>query len=245
MRFIFWVTACSFLLGGCRKEGALPYDAIDDRVAPHLLLVGNFPDHAPELSVYWAAGLTGHCSEARKAQRGGVLFCDWALSSDGKVSCEPCNLPELTFGYNLAFSRRMEGHLTRTNTLPLSSSVWFSAQFGLNAEENTLLPLFWGSRFYAASDQCMGAFAHSDALGRMMGAVVSRVRYGLLYPELFEQAWGETVVSEPRILKASSHFADSKQASLQYQPQRPNLIETGKLPLINLLGKRSDTHQDS
>lgn len=132
------------------------------------------------------------------ATLGRVLFYDKKLSANGTIACASCHLPEAGFSDSNQFSEGFEGGFTRRNSMGLANArFYFTGKF------------FWDERADTLEEQVLMPFQDEVEMGltlEQLEAIVSAQTY---YPELFEDAFGDTDISSDRIAKALAQFVRS------------------------------------
>lgn len=194
----------------CRKEVVTPIpvqpDVFEETVVPYLQIERSAPDYKVELPAY----ITGMWPSAQPkpalAQLGRVIFYDKHLSSDGAVACGSCHLPQYGFADPYPLSKGVFGRTTKRNAMAIGNTLWFGGQLGIDSSGKATLPLFWDSRALSVAEQSTGAFTNPVEMDMTMPAVLEAVRKQPYYDWLFEQAWGDTSVTQERIFTALAHF---------------------------------------
>ena len=132
------------------------------------------------------------------ATLGRVLFYDKKLSANGTVSCGTCHEPEHGFADNRTLSLGFNGEQTRRHALGLTNARFYdSGKF------------FWDERADTLEQQVLMPFQDEIEMGLTLTELETIVGAQSYYPALFEQAFGDTVVSSERISAALAQFIRS------------------------------------
>lgn len=113
-----------------------------------------------------------------KAALGKKLFSEKMLSKDSSVSCASCHKPAFAFADTTAFSRGIEGKLTRRNT----PSV-------LNMRNRPYY--FWDGRAGSLEEQSLMPIQNPDEMGLTIEEAISRLNQSPLYKSLFQRIFHE------------------------------------------------------
>jgi len=113
-----------------------------------------------------------------KAALGKKLFSEKMLSKDSSVSCAGCHIPKFAFADTIAFSKGIEGRLTKRNT----PSV-------LNMKNRPYY--FWDGRAASLEEQSLMPIQNPDEMGLPVDEAVKRLNtsreYKLLFQKIFNQ----------------------------------------------------------
>jgi len=132
------------------------------------------------------------------ATLGRVLFYDQKLSANGTISCASCHQAANGFSDSAAFSVGFEGELTGRNSMTLINSRWYlRGRF------------FWDERATTLEEQVLMPFQDPVEMGLTLELLDSIVTAQPYYPQLFENAFGDTTVTTERISLALSQFVRS------------------------------------
>ena len=134
---------------------------------------------------------------------GRVLFYDVALSFNQKVSCASCHAQEFGFSDSARFSRGFNGGLTGRNSMGLQH-VRFHKVGGM----------FWDLRASSLEDQVTRPIRDAVEMGmtpenlnnKVWDSIVNRLRVKSFYPQLFNNAFGSTLIDSQRIALALAQF---------------------------------------
>ncbi|MFK7773256.1 MAG: cytochrome-c peroxidase [Saprospiraceae bacterium] len=141
------------------------------------------------------------------ATLGRVMFYDKNLSDDRTISCASCHKQELAFADDLAFSEGVSNRVTSRNSLALGSVFNFAEYYGDAASGR--IPFFWDNRASTVQEQSRQTFANEREMNMPMHKVMERVEAADYYKILFKETYGDSQVTEDRILDAVSEFVNS------------------------------------
>jgi cytochrome c peroxidase len=153
------------------------------------------------------------------ATLGRVLFYDKRLSHDDGTSCASCHRQENDFSDPNQLSEGFDGELTARHSMGLSNNRYYSRG-----------KYFWDERAATLEDQVLVPIENSVEMGSTLSQVRSELATTSFYPQLFQQAFGTTEITDDRISKALSQFVRSMvsyqskfdQAVAAGTPQSPN-----------------------
>jgi len=175
----------------------------------------NVPQH---LSQQTGLGrVTQTSSEARKALLGRVLFYDTQLSVTGETSCASCHLQAAAFSDNLAFSKGINGAVTKRNSIALGSVPTFApaiSGYGSSGDENTSavegdVRFFWDERAGTIKEQSEATIQDELEMGTDLHQLSSQLKEQEMYKILTFKAFGTTDLSPDRITLALEKFTSS------------------------------------
>jgi cytochrome c peroxidase len=132
------------------------------------------------------------------ATLGRVLFYDTTLSKNDTIACASCHRQADAFAEPEAFSVGFEGGLTGRNSMGLSDARYYARG-----------RFFWDKRAATLEDQVLMPIQHPVEMGLTLEQLVERVAGQEYYPEIFEQAFGDSEVTVDRISKALAQFVRS------------------------------------
>ena len=131
------------------------------------------------------------------ATLGRVLFYDRKLSAVENISCGSCHLQELSFTENKAFSEGVNS-LTQRNSMQLNDLAWTSSdEFAWSMKELTL------------HNMIILPLTDENEIGANIDDVKLKLEATNYYPELFEKAYGDSEITEDRIIDALVQFIES------------------------------------
>jgi cytochrome c peroxidase len=129
---------------------------------------------------------------------GRVLFYDKKMSINNTISCASCHKQELGFSDDVPKSIGFEGTHTFRNTMGFANAGFYSA-------EN----FFWDHGAATLEDQVLIPIQDEVEMGMTLNELVEKIRALEYYYPLFENAFGDTQVTNDRISKALSQFIRS------------------------------------
>ncbi|MFK7948746.1 MAG: cytochrome c peroxidase [Saprospiraceae bacterium] len=132
------------------------------------------------------------------ATLGRVLFYDKKLSANGTISCASCHQPDKGFSDPSVLSVGFAGGTTGRHSMTLINARWY--QRGR---------FFWDERAATLEDQVLMPFQDHVEMGLTLQQLDSIVTQQTYYPDLFLDAFGDTVVTTERISMALSQFVRS------------------------------------
>jgi cytochrome c peroxidase len=205
------------LATSCNKKADFTYNYYTVDGAPAYDLISkhlNLNDSPASYEVVLPKHITGRGLSARKvddnkAVLGRVLFWDSKLSKDGKISCGSCHAPNKAFGDNVAFSKGITDRATTRNSIALASVLNFSAYYGTDINGFGAVPFFWDNRAGTVALQSTGSLTNPNEMGMQMHEVVDQVKAQEYYKPLFNAAFGNTEVTQDRILDAVANFVNA------------------------------------
>ncbi|OAV45423.1 hypothetical protein A3850_013380 [Lewinella sp. 4G2] len=156
-------------------------------------------------------------SDARKALLGRVLFYDKALSATGETSCASCHLQEKAFADPLAFSKGINGAVTKRNSIALGSVPSFAPSisgYGSSPDEESAgvegtVKFFWDERAKTVKEQSELTIEDELEMGRDLHELSSDLKKLDMYKILSMKAYGTTDLTPDRITLALEKFTSS------------------------------------
>jgi len=127
------------------------------------------------------------------ATLGRVLFNDKRLSKSNLISCSSCHLPQNGFGDSKALSTGFVHEETRRNSMPI---VNLRNKFNF----------FWDGRETVLEEQVLRPVADHVEMGLDDEELVPKLEQIEYYPDLFEDAFGDSDITRERISKAISQY---------------------------------------
>ncbi len=154
---------------------------------------------------------SGFLKSTTKGTLGRVLFYDTQLSEDMSVSCASCHDQKHAFADPVDFSTGIFGRTTARNSIGLGSFVAFNEEYGEGGSGGLSLtapskPLFWDMRAASIHQQMEETIANEDEMGMSTTEVANRLKGQEHYEILFKKAYGNTDITEGRILEALKTF---------------------------------------
>ena len=157
-----------------------------------------------------------------KALLGRVLFYDTQLSATGETSCATCHQQKLAFGDNLAFSRGINGHVTKRNSIALGSVPTFATEvsgYGETSFEQDFstgndmmrtsagsVAFFWDERARTIKDQSTMTIQDNLEMGHDLDKLTADLRRQEVYQILSRKAYGTAELTPERITLALEKF---------------------------------------
>jgi len=232
------VTACTLDPAGVndgddpsRPDGPLAADASITRDAPAAPDAPVLPPEVaaaldlPAMPYPYDDALPAHFANARRqdntptgnpitsagATLGRVLFYDRALSRSGTVACASCHHQANGFADPTRFSTGFAGGQTTRNAMTIVDARYY-------------LPgtFFWDERAASLEAQVLMPIQNPVEMGLTLDELVANVSARAYYPYLFQQAFGDTVVTSDRIARALAQFV---RAAVSYRSRYDAGIE--------------------
>lgn len=156
-------------------------------------------------------------SDARKALLGRVLFYDKQLSATGETSCATCHKQEIAFSDDLAFSKGINGAVTKRNSIALGSVPTFApaiSGYGSSGDASRAavegeVKFFWDERAATIKEQSEQTIADEIEMGRDLHHLSDELKNQELYQILTMKAFGTTDLTPDRITLALERFTSS------------------------------------
>ncbi|MEO6283437.1 MAG: cytochrome c peroxidase [Dyadobacter sp.] len=124
---------------------------------------------------------------------GRLLFYEQALSANNNISCESCHQQRLAFTDGKAFSTGTNGDLTTRSSMSLANLLW-------------VRNYFWDGRSPGLEDQAKFPLTAPHEMGQPLSESARKLNNTALYPPLFANAFGSSIITEDKILKVLSQF---------------------------------------
>lgn len=132
------------------------------------------------------------------ATLGRVLFYDKNLSANNTISCASCHKQSSGFTDNLRFSAGFDGGLTtRTSMNTLNLRFYRSGK------------MFWDERAATLEEQVLMPIQNHVEMGMTLTDLVTKLQGLSYYADLFQNAFGSSVIDTIRISRALSQFLRS------------------------------------
>jgi cytochrome c peroxidase len=138
------------------------------------------------------------------ASLGRVLFYDRNLSSTYSLSCGSCHKQTKAFADDRRFSEGVNGQLSTRNSMALANVSNFKMHY--SSFDGKSPSLLWDGRASSVGTQAPLALLNPHEMGMTWKEIVDRVNTLPYYKPLFAQSYGDTEVTEARILSALSEF---------------------------------------
>ena len=129
---------------------------------------------------------------------GRVLFYDRNLSANNTVSCASCHQQSAAFSDPDQFSVGFEGVHTGRNSMGLANARYY---------ENGAF--FWDERAATLEDQVLQPIQSSVEMGLTLDEMLIKLNQLDYYPELFDDAFGSTEITNERVSQALAQFVRS------------------------------------
>ena len=124
---------------------------------------------------------------------GRLLFYEPKLSATNRLSCGSCHQQQLAFTDGKAFSRGVDGTLTRRNAMSLANLLW-------------VRNLFWDGRAKSLEAQAVVPLTDGHEMGQSLDKSAGKLSATRLYPPLFQAVFGSPDITGERIVKALAQF---------------------------------------
>ena len=187
----------SFVMTLVTEEPVLPVTPFDYANIP--LPTHLFEDVEDDIG-YGRGGLDTTAFDAitdHGATLGRVLFYDKKLSAIEDISCGTCHHQELSFTENKAFSEGVSG-LTQRNSMQLNDLGWSNeGQFA------------WSMKEFDLHSMIILPLTDENEIGANIDDVRIKLEATEYYPQLFEKAYGDSEITEERIVDALVQFIES------------------------------------
>lgn len=126
---------------------------------------------------------------------GRKLFYEELLSGDGSMSCASCHAPAFAFSDNgLQFSTGIDGLEGDRTSMPV-----FNLGYAYNG-------MFWDGRASSLEDQAFGPVVNPIEMHETWPNAVAKLQANASYPDLFCQAFGDTLIDSTLVAKAIAQF---------------------------------------
>lgn len=167
-----------------------------------------FPAHFPK-PVY---DFTANPISKEKIELGRALFYDPILSKDGTISCASCHSPYHAFAHtDHALSHGLDDIEGTRNAPPLFNLAWQRS-------------FMWDGAIHHLDMQALAPLTHPEEMGESIETLLRKLKDGLLYKKLFTNAFGDSIITSPKMLKAMASF----QLSLVSASSKYDQIRNGK-----------------
>jgi len=157
----------------------------------------------------------------QKVELGRYLFYDPLLSKNNQISCASCHSPFTAFTHvDHDLSHGIDDRIGTRNSPALMNLAWHQS-------------FMWDGAINHLDMQALAPISHPDEMGEAIESVVKKLQHSKNYPSLFQQAFGDSIITGEHTLKAISQFmltlvsANSKYDSVmrkqaQFTPQQKN-----------------------
>ncbi len=129
-----------------------------------------------------------------KIELGRQLFYDPILSKDNTISCSSCHLSYTAFTHiDHQLSHGIGGKIGTRNAPALMNLAW----------QNSFM---WDGSINHLDMQSLAPITHPDEMGETIENVIIKLQKTGKYPQLFKQAYGDSLITGEHTLKAISQF---------------------------------------
>lgn len=208
---LYALFAISVVIFACQKEKNVttleihPEDLPQVNVlSPKTVDITVFDFNRPQASFLTGLGAPQSTFNNNLATLGKVLFYDRNLSSTYTVSCGSCHKQTKAFADDRRFSEGINGQLSTRNSMALANVSNFKMHY--SSFDGKSPSLLWDGRASSVGVQAPLALLNPHEMGMDWKGIVDRVNALPYYKLLFAQNYGDTEVTEARILSAFSEF---------------------------------------
>ena len=234
----------AILIVACSKDDNVTGNAIDNEVETGLLAELNLPEqHFNYANIQLPGHLTTNQFPAQfqfqavtsydntpidnpitdaGATLGRVLFYDKKLSANGTISCASCHQAEHGFSDPEIFSEGFEGGRTRRHSMGI-----VNARFYADGK------FFWDERAETLEAQVLMPFQDEVEMGVTLQELINIVSGQTYYPSLFEDAFGDEIITSDRISKAIAQFIRSLVSTTSKYDQARSEVQS---PVVDFPG---------
>jgi len=124
---------------------------------------------------------------------GQLLFYETKLSANNKLSCANCHQQNMAFTDGKALNEGVDKSLTDRSSMSLANLLW-------------VRNFFWDGRSPSLEEQAVFPLTNEHEMGQSLNASVAKLRTTVLYPPLFQKAFGTDIISENLMIKAIAQF---------------------------------------
>ncbi|MGV3636449.1 MAG: cytochrome-c peroxidase, partial [Flavobacteriales bacterium] len=124
------------------------------------------------------------------------LFHEVALSDDNSMSCASCHVQADGFSDVRQFSVGTNGAVGRRQAMAVFNLAW-DARF------------FWDGRSHSLEDQAFRPVVDPSEMRNTWPTVVARLQAHPEYPQLFERAFGSSIIDSVNVVRAIAQFERS------------------------------------
>ena len=129
------------------------------------------------------------------ATLGRVLFYDKRLSLNNAISCASCHQQDIGFSDDRQFSLGFAGGETGRASTSLSHARYYDRG-----------RFFWDERAETLEDQVLMPIQDSIEMGMTLDDLRDKLAATSFYPDLFEDAFGDSTITDERIANAMAQF---------------------------------------
>ena len=150
----------------------------------------SYPKHFPEPTY----SFTQNPLTENKIELGRALFYDPILSRDNSISCSSCHTSHNAFAHtDHDLSHGIGDSIGNRNAPALMNLAWQKS-------------FMWDGAVNHLDVQALAPIDHPKEMGEKLSNVIRKLRKSSIYPNLFNNAYGDSNISSERLLKALSQF---------------------------------------
>lgn len=128
------------------------------------------------------------------ARLGRALFYDKKLSKNNMVACASCHKQEFAFADNVSFSDGFNGGKTSRNSMAIINAIQSQG-------------FFWDNRTQKLEDMVLQPIKHQVEMGLDNSSfLIDKLNATSYYPQLFNEAFGNSTITHEAIGKALAQF---------------------------------------
>lgn len=125
---------------------------------------------------------------------GRALFYDPILSRNNTISCASCHSQYTAFAHvDHDLSHGIEDRIGTRNAPALVNLAWHSS-------------FMWDGAINHLDMQALAPISHPDEMGERFDSVIAKLQRTKIYPQLFQSAWGDSIITGERTLKSIAQF---------------------------------------
>ena len=145
---------------------------------------------------------------------GRKLFYDPILSKDSSISCSSCHLSYTAFTHvDHTLSHGIKDKIGNRNSMALTNLAWSNS-------------FMWDGAVHMLDVQALNPMTDSLEMGEDLENVLHKLTRSEIYPELFSQAFQDTVINTNYLLKALAQFQLSLVTSnSKYDKVKSGIVE--------------------
>lgn len=175
----------AMLNASCRKDNPIEPGEVTPYVTTYPEII---QEYLPPIMVPSSNPMTNEGVEL-----GRKLFFEERLSSTNTQSCGSCHIPSASFSDTVAFSVGVDGFVGTRNAMPLINLGWMNS-------------FFWDGRSPNLEAQAFEPVVNPVEMHDAWPNVAAKLQADPVYPFLFEQAFGTSVIDSVLVSKALSQF---------------------------------------
>ena len=132
------------------------------------------------------------------ATLGRVLFYDRRLSTNDRVACSSCHLPQFAFGDTAKLSVGFAGGRTGRHSMALANARFYQPG-----------RFFWDERAATLEAQVLQPIQDTTEMGMTLPNLLTKLSVTSYYAALFQSAFGTTEISSDRVSRALAQYVRS------------------------------------